>query len=267
MQGTNEAPPITPFEQQLAALYGNAVYRRFKLDEVSGVPDDSGFFNTNGAGFYTRGVAGVGLDTTDLGIRCDGIGANLEYLDMQPPMMAYGASTGHATGALFCVAKCASSQSGAVNTLMGNGGSTAVNNRLELRFYSGGSGQLELHWRTTADGTRERRYVSASYLDDQVHFFAVVQRRDGFGPRLFVDGIEHTSFTDVASGSAPPALDFWGTELTGGGSNGYAGSSSFQASTHTLKCEIYHVSSIGTSTPVNTIVSDADILALANSIP
>lgn len=268
VQGSTLPPPITPFEQQLATLYGSAVYRRFKFDEGSGVPDDTGTLNVNGLvqGSPVQGIAGVGLDTVDLGFSADGAGA---YMNLQSPLVAIGTSGGHRTGALFLVCKIGSAQVQADNTLTGQGGTTSFHNRLELRLYSGGGGQPEFHWRSGAvDGTRTRRWTTADMRDNATHFWAIVQRRDGNGPRLFIDGVEQTTFADFTSGGSPPSLDAWGYDLdVAVGGSGYVGSSVFQESTHYTVGEFYHASSIGTAAPTDTIVSDAEILALANSIP
>ena len=269
VQGSTLPPPIVPFEQQLAALYGSAVYRRFKFDETTpGNPDDSGTFNVNGIlqGAPTQGIAGVGLDTTDYGFRSVGAA---DYMIFQNSFSPHGTLVGHRTGAFLVVCKLNSSQPQAEPTLIGSGGTTTTENRRDLRLWAGGAGKPEFHWRVGAvDGTRTRRWTTADMRDDTTHFWAIVQRRDGNGPRLFIDGVEQTTFADFTSGITPPPLDMWGYDITAGAAaSGYAGSSAFTSLTHSAAGEFYHASSIGTATPVDTIVSDADILALANSIP
>lgn len=251
-------PVASYFEAYIEATW--TPYRHFKLDEASGSFVDAGSAATNATvtGNPVYSQAGVGLDVTDTGVSFDGVS---DYANLNAPLIG----TADTTGAVFLVASAGAVQANNYPRFW-NGDSTATPatfDRLAFGLWFNLGYPFFQIARKGISGNRTRAWTATGDLrDDVARFYALVQRADGNGPRLFIDGVEQTTFTDTTTGTVP-ALDSWGAAMVDPSSQRWILAGDARTTgTAEIVAKIYHVSSVS-----NVNVSDAEIAAMAALIP
>lgn len=254
-------PVVGFFEVALAAMFPTQMDNRLKMDDTSGTllansGTIGGAGNWNITNTLMLNQAGVGLDAVDLGVIFNGVGN-----------IASGGShiisTSAVSGAVFMVCRLNSTQPGSTTPCPWAVGGTTVNtNRIMMQMRLSPVAGPALEMRTSATvGFRLRQWPQADlFLDDALHFFAFVQRADGTGVHLFVDGVEMAADPDL-TGGVVPGVDFWGASFDIGVIQSYIGRGAQNSSPAFCSMICYHASSV-----VDVNVTDENIADLAATI-
>lgn len=251
------------YEARALALYGSSArYRAYSFDELSGTTiADSGSAASgtlNKTGTPTLGSAGAGLSVGDTGIDFTGLAVDTQYYSNS--VLSIGRATA-TVGGMFLVAKVTTQQTAIVKILWEHCDVAApFPSRMGMQLDATGHLRFSTQVRN-ANGSRN--WVGAvDYRNTGYHMFAVVQRADGTGVHMFVDGVEIG--TTMTTGGTAPTINVWFNESM----LGVAGADTrmgFMVDQRTLGSpQFYTAGSIASAICIDGIApADAEIAELA----